>query len=106
MKQNVPALGFPEEAWDNEGDYVCRPREDIIACVIKLSRWNGYEYDVSIVPYVPGGGSISEIWAASGPDIAQYYVDCPLQAQACIYHYLETNPFTPTASKGDPNGEH
>ncbi len=102
--RNVPLLGFPEEAEDKDGDYICRPRKDLIACVYRSGFGDNGDYIVSIVRW-RRGESLSDAWA-DAPALFDCRADCALQAQACIQHYMDTNPpFTPTANNGDPNGE-
>jgi hypothetical protein len=107
IKKVVPSLGFPEEMWDEDGDYLCRPRPDLIACVVGL-LWGG-RLDVSFVRWHaedsafwrcraegrkeddPRPYSLEELWGCQ-PDMAGFETDCPLQAQAVIQHFIDTHP--------------
>lgn len=103
-RKNIPSLGFPEEFWDRDGDYFCRPRPDLVAVVIgppnalsvEISHYRSdlyhKEYLASypdVLEYGPTFGHLYFSWLRYNAVAYWDDIDCPLQAMAIIQHYLE-----------------
>lgn len=87
----VQALGFPEEWWDVDGDYFCRPHPDYVAAVI--ANESGTSMWVDITTYRPDPPSASShntlfrCWFHHR-ELVSTEADCPLQAQAIIQNFI------------------
>lgn len=86
----IPRLGFPEEMWDQDGDYVARPRKDLVVCVFGLPG----DLTVNFTKYRQpreDDEDLSDVWYKNAT-VAEYDADDPLQAVGIILNYLDTHP--------------
>lgn len=105
--RNIPSLGFPEEFWDHEGDYFCRPRPDLVATVVgsrgdlavEINHYRSdlYEKEVhdvhpEVLEFGPTFGYLYYSWLRANGIAYWEDVDCPLQALMLIQHYLNEHP--------------
>lgn len=90
VTRRVPDLGSPESMWDGDGDYVARPRDDLVVCVfgdpgdmcVAFVKWREPRPDETL----------SDIWWMQHTIHDINNIDDPLHAVGAIIHYLKTHP--------------